>query len=231
MKLHRLIPVILVLTFISCGRVPQSLSNGEWHYNLIVNGVRAGSAVISSSEKDGLLVSRTEMFISLGTMKNTTIQTVTETKEFKPVKLEIINTMEDTSSGDKQVISSTAGFNGNRVTLDSDGKKAEYTLAQPFIIEGNFFADSLIKGKFREGMEVRAKIYEPTVAADKTILVIVNVAGRENVMVNGKKLKLIHVRQRVEKLKSVDIYLNENGVTEKMVIKMLNNIFEMERVD
>jgi hypothetical protein len=61
--------------------------------------------------------------------------------------------------------------------------------------------------------------------------VIVNVAGRENVMVNGKELKLIHVRQRVEKLKSVDMYLNDTGVTEKMVIKMLNNIFEIERAD
>ena len=80
-------------------------------------------------------------------------------------------------------------------------------------------------------MEVRAKLYEPTVAADKTILVIINVAGREKVKVRGKELKLIHVRQRVEKLKSVDIYLDDNGVTEKMVIKMLNNIFEMERVD
>lgn len=231
MKLHRLIPAILVLTFLSCGRVPQSLSNGEWRYNLIVNGVRAGSAVISSSEKDGLLVSRTEMFISLGIMKNTTIQTITETKDFKPVKLEIINTMEDTNSGSSHVISRIAEFNGNQVTLDSDGKKAKYTLAQPFIIEGNFFADSLVKGKFKEGMEVRAKMYEPTVAADKTILVIVNVAGRENVMVNGKELKLIHVKQRVEKLKSVDMYLNDTGVTEKMVIKMLNNIFEMERAD
>ncbi|HPS59301.1 MAG TPA: hypothetical protein PK514_14450 [Spirochaetota bacterium] len=231
MELRRIIPVILLLSFLSCGKVPQSLTNGEWQYDLIVNGVRAGSAVISNCEKDGLLVSRTEMFISLGTMKNTTTQTVTETKEFRPVRLEVVSTLEDSSSGSRQVISRIAEFNGNNVTLDSDGKKARYTLTGPFIIDGNFFTDSLVKGRFREGMEIRAKLYEPTVTADKTILVIVNAAGRENVTVRGKELKLIHVRQRVEKLKSVDIYLDDTGVTEKMVIKMLNNIFEMERID
>lgn len=231
MKMRRIITLVTLILLLSCGKVPGSLTNGEWRYDLIVNGVRAGSAVISNSEKDGLLVSRTEMIISLGTMKNTTVQTVVETVDFRPVRLEIINTMEDSSSGSRQVISRVAEFRGNVVTLDSDGTKAEYTLAEPFIIDGNFFADSLVKGKFSEKMEVRAKLYEPTVAADKTILVIVNVAGREKVKVRGKELKLIHVRQRVEKLKSVDIYLDDNGVTEKMVIKMLNNIFEMERVD
>lgn len=231
MKPRRIIYLILILSFMSCAKVPQSIASGEWRYDLIVNGVRAGSAVITSGEKDGLLVSKTEMFISLGTIKNTTVQTVTETKDFRPVRLEIVNTMEDTSTGSRQVISRVAEFSGSEVTLDSDGQKAKYTLAGPYIIDGDFFTDSLVRGKFKEGMEVRAKLYEPTVAADKTILVIVNVAGREKVKVRGRELKLIHVRQRVEKLKSVDIYLDENGVTEKMVIKMLNNIFEMERVD
>lgn len=231
MKPRRIIYLILILSFMSCAKVPQSIASGEWRYDLIVNGVRAGSAVITSGEKDGLLVSKTEMFISLGTIKNTTVQTVTETKDFRPVRLEIVNTMEDTSTGSRQEISRVAEFSGSEVTLDSDGQKAKYTLAVPYIIDGDFFTDSLVRGKFKEGMEVRAKLYEPTVAADKTILVIVNVAGREKVTVRGRELKLIHVRQRVEKLKSVDIYLDENGVTEKMVIKMLNNIFEMERVD
>jgi hypothetical protein len=80
-------------------------------------------------------------------------------------------------------------------------------------------------------MEVRARLYEPTVAADKTILVIINVAGRKKITVAGKERSLIHIRTRFEKLKSVDEYLNDSGVTEKMVIKMLNNIFELERIN
>jgi len=87
------------------------------------------------------------------------------------------------------------------------------------------------KNGFKKGTVVKASIYEPTVELEEPILVIVEMAGYENIDVNGKTKNLIHIKQKVEKLKSMDVYLNESGVTEKVVIKMLNNIFELVMVD
>ena len=134
------------------------------------------------------------------------------------------------STGNKQEIKRIAEFNGRKVTLTSNGIKSEYEIDETFIIDGSYFTNSLIRAGFKKGLELRAKLYEPTVEIDRTILVIVNVTGREKIMVNGRAVGVIHIKQRVEKLKHVDIYINEEGVTEKLVIKMLNNVFEMERI-
>lgn len=231
MKPFRLAFIFVVLLLLSCGSVPHSITNGEWHYDLIVNRVKAGKATITSRQEGGLYITKTEMSVSMGTINNSTVQTTTEKLDFTPVKLEIYNTIEDSANGSKLVISKIAEFDGDTVTLKSGAASVKRKLETPFIIEGNYFYDCMIREKFRKGLELRARLYEPTVKIDGTILVIVNVLGREKIKVNGKETETIHIKQRVEKLKSVDIYINENGVTEKIIMKMLNNVFELERTD
>ena len=229
MKKKSLIVTCLFL-LLSCRSNPQSVPEGTWKYDLYVNGVKAGSAITVIEEKENLYITRSEMYLKMGAMENKTIQTVTETIDFKPVSLEILNTMEDSSSGLNQEISKTAFFDGNIVTLESDGYKSEIKLKEPFILDGNFFFKKLIKSGFKKGTRIEARIYEPSVEIDNTILVIVDVAGREKIRIGSEEMNLIHVKQRVEQLKIVDMYLNDEGVMEKAVIKMLNNIFELIRV-
>ncbi len=223
--------VLCSLLVVSCAKMPQSIASGQWHYDLIVNGIKAGNAVMSTKEENGLYVSRTSMTISMGTITSTAVQVATETKDFKPVKLETCNTIEDSATGTRQEINKTADFNGSRVTLKSTDGTVTFTLDEPFIIEGNYFEDQMIRNKFRDKLEIRARIYEPMVEIDKTILVIVNVIGKETIKVNGRSINVFHYKERVEKLKSVDVYVNEEGVTVKISMKMLNNTFELVLVD
>ncbi len=204
------------MLLLSCRSNPETVPEGTWKYDLYVNGVKAGSAITVIEEKENLYITRNEMYLKMGTMENKTIQTVTETRDFKPVSLEILNTMEDTSSGLKQEINKTANFDGNIVTLESNGYKSEIKLNEPFILDGNFFFKELVKSGFKRGTKIEAQIYEPSVEIDNTILVIVDVAGREKVKTDSGEKELIHVRQRVEQLKIVDMYLN--------------NVFELIRV-
>jgi len=124
----------------------------------------------------------------------------------------------------------TAFFDGNKVTLTSDGFESVIDIAHPFILDGNYFFKELTKSGFKKGTRIEAQIYEPSVEIDDTILVIIDVAGREKIKVGSSEMNLIHIKQRVEQLKIVDMYLNDEGVMEKAVIKMLNNIFELVRV-
>jgi hypothetical protein len=226
----RSLAVLCFMLLVSCRSNPETVPEGTWKYDLYVNGVKAGSAITVIEEKENLYITKNEMYLKMGTMENKTVQTVTETKDFKPVSLEILNTMKDTSAGLNQEIKKTAVFEGSTVTLVSDGYKSEIKLEEPFILDGNFFFKELVKSGFKKGTRIEAQIYEPSVSIDNTILVIVDVAGREKIQIGSEEMNLIHVKQRVEQLKIVDMYLNDEGVMEKAVIKMLNNVFELIRV-
>lgn len=224
---------LLILCFmllLSCRTNPESIPEGTWKYDLFVNGVKAGYSTTVFDEKENLYITQNEMYLKIGTMENKTVQTVTETRDFKPVSLEIHNTIKDSASGLNHDMSKIASFQGNKVTLTSDGFESVIDIAHPFILDGNYFFKELTKSGFKKGTRIEAQIYEPSVEIDDTILVIIDVAGREKIKVGSSEMNLIHIKQRVEQLKIVDMYLNDEGVMEKAVIKMLNNIFELVRV-
>ncbi len=221
---------IITLT-ISCTQTPAAIPSGSWNYNLIVNGIKAGKANFSNEKSGDIYVSKSEMYLTVGAIENKSVQIINETTDFKPVSLEILNTITDKNSGKVQEINKTATFNGNEVLLKSGEYKSTFTISEPFVLDGNFFFSEMLRNHFKEGTVVRSLIYEPTVELEEPILVIVKIMGYERINVNGQNKKLLHMKQKVEKLKSLDVYLNENGVTEKVVIKMLNNIFELEKVD
>ncbi len=221
---------LFMFSLFSCSpEPPGKIPSGKWNYSLKINGVTAGKAVISYMVKDGLHISTNEMYLNAGYIRNSSVQTTIEKSDFTPVKLEIHNTVEDSRTGKKQTIDKVAEFNGNVVNLKSGDYQSQIKLKQPFFLDGSYFLNELIDRKFKTGTRITAKIYEPTVEIDETILVVVEVIGREKLYVNGNESELIHIKQKVEKLKSIDMYLNNRGITEKVTIKMLNNIFELSR--
>lgn len=231
MKLRSLIFICIIIAAASCSSKPAQIPEGTWNYDLLVNGVKAGRAVSSNTLIDGNYVVKSEMYLNMGSIENRSVQTVTETKDFKPVKLEVLNTVTDTSGVANQDINKTATFKGNEITLKAGDYESRFTIKEPFVLDGNYFFSELLKNNFKDGTVIKTHIYEPSVEIDTPILVIVEVKGMATVEVGKKSMKLLHIRQRVEKFKSMDIYMNEQGVTEKIVIKMLNNVFELVKVN
>jgi translation initiation factor IF-1 len=215
----------------ACKSAPTNIPEGTWNYDLIVNSVKAGKAVFSSTVSNNNYVVRTEMYLSVGPIENKSVSIITETKDFKPVKLEEYNTITDKTSGKVQEIKRVAVFEGDNVTLQAGDKKSVFKIDKNFILNGNYFISELIKNQFKQGTIVEAHLYEPLVEIDTPILSIAEVKGFTSVKVGGKSMKLLNLKLRIENLKSIDLYLNEHGVTEKMVMKMLNNEFVMERIE
>lgn len=231
MKFRSLLSISIIIIAVSCTSKPNQIPEGTWNYNLLVNGVKAGRAVFSNTSSGEHYIIKSEMYLNMGSIENKSIQIVTETKDFKPVKLEVMNTVTDTAGNSTQEINKTATFNGDEVTLKTGDYESKYKLQGPFVLDGNFFFSELMKNKFKTGVIIKTNIYEPSVEIDTPILVLVETKGIDTVQVGSRSMKLFHIRQRVEKLKSMDMYLNEDGVTEKVVIKMLNNVFELVRVE
>lgn len=231
MKFRTFLSALIIISAISCTSTPTQIPEGTWNYDLLINGVKAGSAILSNTRSGDNYISKSEMYLNMGSIQNKSIQIVTETKNFKPVKLEVLNTVTDTSGNSAQEINKTAVFDGENVSLKNGDYESKFKIQGPFVLDGNYFFSELLKNKFKTGLIVKANMYEPSVEIDTPILVLVETKGIETVQVGNKSMKLLHIKQRVEKLKSMDIYVNEKGITEKFVVKMLNNIFELVRVE
>ena len=120
-----------------------------------------------------------------------------------------------------------AKFTGNRVDLNAAATLSTITIDKPFILEGNYFMNELIKHGFKEGTILKNYVYEPSVDVEEPMLVMVKVFGRENVSINGKNKKLIHLGFSIENMKNIDMYMDDEGVTHKTTIVMLNNKLEL----
>jgi len=229
----KILLLVIVAGVITCAgkSTPKSIPEGTWNYDLIVNGVKAGKGIFSNSIIDGNYVVKSELYINMGPIENKAVYIVTETMDFKPVKLEVYNTTIDKSTDGVQEINKIAVFKGAEVTLQAGDKKSKFKIDEDFTLDGNYFISQLIKNKFKQGTIVEARIYEPLVEIDSAILALAEVKGYSAVDVGKKSMKLLHLKYRVENLKSMDMYLNEHGVTEKMVMKMLNFELIMERVE
>ncbi len=223
-----LLSMVLVFFFASCNKDVKSIERGDFNYTLSINGLPAGSAKITKTMKDGNHVTETTMTISAGTMTSSSFQRVTETADYRPVKLEVINKMRDSRTGTDETVKRTATFKGAKVILESNGYKTENTMKEKFYLDGAFFENELLRKKFKKGTTIRTKIYEPSVSVESTIVVIVRVIGKERIKIREREMEVIHLKEQIESLKSVDFYMSTEGVIQKIVMKMLNNKIELE---
>lgn len=209
----------------ACKPAPSEIPLGTWKYDILVNGIKNGTAVITNSLDNGRYTSNSRMEIKAGKISNTTEQVLVETTEFKPVRLEIKNRI---IHGDViEKIDTVAEFNDQQVTLDSDGNKRTFTINQPFVLDGNLYMRELIKAGFKQGTTLTLSVYEPTIEVEEPIPVKIAVVGREKVDVKNEMKELIHIVQFIAGIKSVDIYMDDSGITYKAVIVMLNNKLEL----
>jgi hypothetical protein len=208
-----------------CDKVPEKIPTGSWNYKLYVNRSEAGKARMSNELVNNHYITTSELTMKTGMVVNTSKQTITETKDFKPVRLETRNQI--IHGKNIQSIDTVAEFKGREIKLLVNGEKSVVKIDRDFLLEGNYFLAKLIEGKFKKGMEIESFIYEPSIEHDEPILLKVKVIGIETIEINGVKHRAIHITQSIESTKSIDTYLDENGVTLKASIEMLNIVIDL----
>ncbi len=217
--------VMLLISTGACSKGATEIPTGTWKYTLLVNGAAIGRAVASNKISGGQYVSTMKMEMDAGYIKNSSRQIITETLDFKPVRLELYN--KTIQNGQESEVKTVAVFKGKTVDLDTGETKTTVTIDRPFILEGNYFMKELIRNEFRKGTVIRNHIYEPSVDTEEPVLVLVKVLGREDVRIKGKTRNLIHLGFSIENLKNIDSYIDDDGITWKTVITMLNNRLEL----
>ncbi len=104
--------LILIATAGTCRKGAVEIPTGTWKYRLLVNGAAIGRAVVTNRIVSNNWVSSMDMEMEAGTIKNTSHQVITETLDFKPVKLELYN---KTIQNDQvNEIKTIATFTGNK---------------------------------------------------------------------------------------------------------------------
>lgn len=211
----------------ACAKSPSALPAGSWNYALYLNGNRVGTAVISNLRDKGQHVTITEMTMKAGEVISVSKQIITETENFTPVKYETYNKIIKGSM--VQNIDTVAEFFGKKVKLTAGTSTQEIELARDFKLEGNYFISKLIESGFKKDMKVEAYIYEPAIDPEMPILMKAYVLGRETVKIGDKTHQAFHVIEYIEKFKSFDMYLDEQGVLLKAELTMLNMQIQLIR--
>lgn len=225
MKKLLVFTAIVLVSSWACRTGAGEIPSGTWKYRLLVNGAPIGRAVVTNRIVNNNWVSTTDMEMDAGYIRNTSRQVITETLDFRPVKLETYNrTIQNDQVSEVKTI---AAFTGKRVDLETAEGKSTFTIAKPFILEGNYFMKELIRNEFKTGTIIRNYIYEPSIDTEEPVLVLVKVLGREDVDIRGKTRNLIHLGFSIENLKNIDSYIDNDGITQKTVITMLNNRLEL----
>lgn len=213
--------LVLIFALANCAyQYPTTIPTGSWKYKLLVNGAKVGHAVLSNTKKDNHYVSTSQLIMVTGRIENRSSQITTETLDFKAVRLESNNTIID---GDKkQQINTLSDFLGKKVKLTIDNKTTTVVIPDDFRLEGNYLLHRLIKEKFKPGVVIEYNIYDPTIELESVIRVKAKVAGLKNVELHSGTKKLIHISQAIEGIKSVDFFLDEQGIMQQTIIQMLN---------
>lgn len=142
--------IFLFILITSCsGKTPTAIPQGTWEYRLLMNGVEIGTASVANTQKHNLFISTVQMDMILGKIKNSTRQVITETAEFKPVKLEIFNTV--INGTDRQEINTVAEIKGDKIILTAGETSSEIKIGKPFILDGNFFMNHFIQKNSKRG--------------------------------------------------------------------------------
>ena len=218
-----------LLIFISLSwcsyKIPEKIPQGEWQYIMLVNGVEVGTAKSSNKIIDNKYVLHSELKMGLGSVVNMSKQTIIETLDFIPLRLESHNII--INDGDKQKIDTVANFKGQTVELIVDDQRVTITLDKEFRLEGNYILAKLIEGRFNEGLVIDINIYDPTIEQGFPIPIKITVKGIERVKLGDEHMRLIHITESIANVKSIDSYIDERGVMIKTVIKMLNTTIEL----
>jgi hypothetical protein len=218
--------IVIVISLSQCSyTIPEKIPLGEWQYIMLVNGVEIGTAKSSNKIVDDTYILHSELKMGLGSVINISKQTIIETLDFIPIRLESHNTI--INDGDKQQIDTVATFKGQNVELIADDHKATITLDKEFRLEGNYILSKLIEGRFKEGLEIETNIYDPTIEQGFPIPIKITVRGIVRVQLGDESRRLIHITESIANVKSIDSYIDERGVMIKTVIKMLNTTIEL----
>lgn len=227
-KLASTIIVFTLLTVCACSaHAPGTIPVGTWQYDLLVNGVEMGKATIQNSIEDNQYVYRFDLTMGNGTTRSQ--DTIVETLECKPVKLEKHTYIKQTTTEQKMDI--IAQCNGRTITLIENNMKSIITLDQDYVLDGNYFLYMLIQNKFKKGLQITHNVYDPSIERESAIPVTIKLIGTETISVNSVLYKAWKIEQSIGKIKNIIVYLDEHGVVLKSSIKMLNMQLDIIRKD
>jgi len=201
------------------------IQTGDWDYKLLMNSVKIGTASFKNRFEKKKYISSSEIKMKVSGVINFSKQVITETKDFRPLKIEIQNKIiTDKKIQDNKT---TVVVKKNKLEVSSGDLKSTVKPNRPFIFDGHFIMANLLKNNFKKDLEIKKYIYDPSIDLKKPFLVIVKVIGTEKVLINNEELELVHLKQSIENIKTIDFYVNFKGIMQKAVIEMANNKIEL----
>ncbi len=221
----KILPILLSLLFILQCSVKKIDNTGEWKYKIFINGNHAGTSIVKISQNDNNYIHELEMETITGNLKNTVKRTLVETKDYKPVSLEILNKI--ISSNDIQEIKTAVTAKNDGVEVNFENKKSFIPIETPFMFDGLYSTAELKKMRFKKGGLIRSRIYDPQIDIESSVILNTAVSEKKKFTFRGKEIELCQVLQYINSHKTIELHMDPNGTIYKSRTTMLNYTMEM----
>ena len=217
--------ILLSMLFIFQCSGKKTENTGEWKYKIFINGNHAGTALVKISLNGNNYKHELEMETITGNLKNTVKRTLVETKDYKPVSLEILNKI--ISSNDIHEIKTSAYAKDDGVEVIFDNKKNFIPIETPFMFDGLYSTAELKKMRFKKGGLIRSRIYDPQIDIESSVILNTAVSEKKKFTFRGKEIELYHVLQYINSHKTTELHMDPSGTIYKSRTTMLNYTMEM----
>jgi hypothetical protein len=220
-----LLIILSILYILQCTNKKKDENIGEWKYKIFINGNNAGIAIVKISTNGDNYIHELEMETTTGDIKNTSRKKLVETKDYKPVSLEIINKI--ISNNDIQEIKTIVNAKEDGVDVISDNNRFFVPIERPFIFDGLYHTAELKKIRFKKGDLIKSRIFDPQIENESSVILNTAVSGKKKFTIRDKEIELFHVLQFINNLKAIEMYMDSRGTIYKSKTTMLNYTMEM----
>jgi hypothetical protein len=203
----------------------DNLPLGGFKYVIKTNGVKIGTAYVILGKKGRQYHSSAELSMRFNNVLTMTSEHIKETLKFKPIRYSSITRVVTGKNIQREKV--TVNFKGRTAKIVAGSYKKTVKLKKSFILGGNYFLAKLLKMKMKNGSQVKALIYDASLAEDQLIEVTEKVVGREKFKLKNREYNLIHTIQKYGAIKNIHNYYNDKGILYRSVANMLNSEIEM----
>ena len=179
-----------------------------------------GTAVFNMKEEGGMYISDSVIKFSINGVEMNMNQTITEKKDFSPVKSVSETIVQKGDFSTKSVIE--ISFNGREILIIDDGEEKMITPAKKFYFGSDVLTHYMIKSKFQKGAKHTAVVLDPSLDSEGFASMTIESLGKEKVSYKGNDIFLNKLVMKFKDFNETVMYCDDAGINYIIKYEIMN---------
>ena len=179
-----------------------------------------GTAVFTMKEENGMFVSDSVIKFSINGVEMNMNQTITEKKDFSPVKSVSETIVQKGDFSTKSLIE--ISFNGKEIRMIDDGEERLITPSKKFYFGSDILTHQMIKSKFQKGAKHTVVVLDPSLDSEGFANMTIESLGKEKISYKGTDILLNKLVMKFKDFNETVIYCDDAGINYIIKYEIMN---------